>query len=72
MDVFNVLKFYIPRWAFDNVGQYLIDKNDLDIPTVAVNVDETLHDAFVSMFENIVDYIHTKNSIISIFTELYT
>jgi hypothetical protein len=35
-------------------------------------MEETLHDAFVSMFENIIDYIHTENSITRIMIELYT
>ena len=40
--------------------------------TVAVDVDETLQDAFVSMFENIAWYIYNKNNITSILAELYT
>ena len=60
----------IPTVAVD------IQKVDVDIqkvdPTVAVDVDETLQDAFVSMFENIAWYIYTKNNITSILAELYT
>ena len=75
----------IPSWAFANIGQHLIDTKtdefeivDIDIPIVEIpiveiqKVDETLQDAFVSMFENIAWYIYTKNNITSILAELYT
>ena len=39
--------------------------------TTAVDVDETLRDAFVSMFENIARYIHTENNIAYTLAELY-
>ena len=49
-----------------------VQRVDIDIPTVALDLDETLQDAFVSMFENIAWYIYTKNNITSILAELYT
>ena len=74
---------HIPCWAFVNVGQHLmdtkIDETVYEIPIIKVDevqikidLDETIYDAFISMFENITNYIHTENSITSIFTELYT
>lgn len=74
---------HIPCWAFVNVGQHLmdtkIDEIVYEIPIIKVDevqikidLDETIYDTFISMFENITNYIHTENSITSIFTELYT
>jgi hypothetical protein len=67
----------IPTVAVDiqkvavDIQKVAVDIQKVD-PTVAVDVDETLQDAFVSMFENIAWYIYTKNNITSILAELYT
>jgi hypothetical protein len=54
----------------------IIDIPIIDIPIkiyeTKVDLDETLYDNFLSMFENITNYIHTENSITRIMIELYT
>ena len=59
----------------------IIDVPIIDIPIIDVSIkiyetkvdlDETLYDNFLSMFENITNYIHTENSITRIMIELYT
>ena len=59
----------------------IIDVSIIDIPIIDVSIkiyetkvdlDETLYDNFLSMFENITNYIHTENSITRIMIELYT
>lgn len=51
----------------------IIEIQRVEIPIVEIPIfDETLQDAFVSMFENIAWYIYTKNNITSILAELYT
>ena len=49
-----------------------VEIQKVEVQKVALDVDETLQDAFVSMFENIAWYIYTKNNITSILAELYT
>ena len=51
---------------------HTIEIQKVEVQKVALDVDETLQDAFVSMFENIAWYIYTKNNITSILAELYT
>ena len=69
VDVFEIIELPIKEVEVQKVE---VQKVDIDIPTVALDVDETLQDAFVSMFENIAWYIYTKNNITSILAELYT
>ena len=61
----------------DEVDSFeIIDIPIIDIPIkiyeTKVDLDETLYDNFLSMFENITNYIHTENSITRIMIELYT
>ena len=69
VDAFEIIELPIKEVEVQKVE---VQKVDIDIPTVALDVDETLQDAFVSMFENIAWYIYTKNNITSILAELYT
>ena len=52
---------------------HTIEIQRVEVQKVEIPIfDETLQDAFVSMFENIAWYIYTKNNITSILAELYT
>ena len=74
VDAFEIIELPIKEVEVQKVEVQKVEvqKVDIDIPTVALDVDETLQDAFVSMFENIAWYIYTKNNITSILAELYT
>ncbi len=61
-------------YSFEIIGEtvYEIPIIEVDEVQIKIDLDETIYDAFISMFENITNYIHTENSITSIFMELYT
>ena len=77
-DEFEIVDIDIPIVEIPIVEIPIVEIQKVEIPIVEIPIveipifDETLQDAFVSMFENIAWYIYTKNNITSILAELYT